>query len=341
LCQRDFFVVSQDTKQEILELHTDSACGSAYWSTFFKENKLTVDDVLQDPSLVPPMDTNALRNHPIDYFIPRKVLQKKQHLITGETSGFSGKPIVTAFGEQEFFNGFVKPFIDTAHQRGFPVNCNWLWAGPSGPHIIGKAVREILRYVGGLDPFSVDFDPRWYRKMKEGSLFRERYYKHLEEQFLSLLDTQHIEVIFSTPSVIEMLCAKMTEAERLRIRGVHYGGVSISYETYRKFQEAFPRAIHLAGYGNSLFGVFLEQSFDEEGIEYAVTSDRVEIDIVQEHATGIRICERGEEGRVMFSRFDETFMILNMVERDVARKTESGIKNPRPAEVFQLKEVLY
>ncbi len=54
----------------------------------------------------------------------------------------------------------MTPFLKVAAATGFPADAAWLWIGPSGPHIIGKAVRELARQTGGMDPFSVDFDPR-------------------------------------------------------------------------------------------------------------------------------------------------------------------------------------
>ena len=42
-------------------------------------------------------------------------------------------------------------------------------------------------------------------------------------------------------------------------RGIHYGGVAIGQEQLQRFKnELFPNAVHIAGYGNALFGLCME-----------------------------------------------------------------------------------
>jgi hypothetical protein len=262
-------------------------------------------------------------------------------MITAETSGFSGKPISTVFSEEEFHAGFIEPFVRDAARIGFPLDGRWLWIGPSGPHIIGKAVREIVRTVGGRDPYSIDFDSRWYKKMPPGSLSQERYMKHIEEQTFHVLETQSVDVIFTTPPVLHMLASRMSQEARERIRGVHYGGVAITADEYRLFHHAFSRAVHVSGYGNSLFGVFIERSWDETGITYSTNSSRIDVDVVHVEDGTINMCAVGETGRVLMSRYDESFLIINMLERDCATKAVEGITDPRPPATSLTQKVLY
>ncbi|MEW6536671.1 MAG: hypothetical protein AB1454_13760 [Candidatus Auribacterota bacterium] len=334
-------MINPEYKKNLLTLHTSPKDGSPYWIDFFQRNHLDIDEIIEDPLSIPPMDINVLRQYPLEYFIPRAVLESNRYLITGETSGFTGKPVITAYTEQEFHNGFIQPFLDSAQSRGFPVKSRWLWAGPTGPHIIGKAVRAILKYVNGLDPFSIDFDPRWYRKLPEDSLSRKRYMAHIHDQIMDIINLQRIDVIFSTPPVIAMLCEEMSQSAREQIRGIHYGGVGMSPEEYDGFHKSFPNAVHISGYGNSLAGVFIEESFDSDGIEYNTVSDRIEIRIVNESPDGLAPCSIGERGRVMISRYDESFLILNMLERDWAVRTSIGLKNPGPRDTIKLQKVLY
>ncbi|MCF6175712.1 MAG: hypothetical protein L3J71_08090 [Victivallaceae bacterium] len=326
---------------EILKLHSDPVWGSPYWIEFFSKSTLTIEAVAEHPLIMPAMDPEVLRNSPLERFIPKKVIQEQPYLITGETSGFSGKPIMTVFSEPEFETGFVTPFLQRAMEVDFPVRGKWLWAGPSGPHIVGKAIRAILKTAGGFDPFTLDFDPRWYKRLPENSMSRERYFKHIEEQLFAIINTQKVDVLFSTPPVIRMLTEKMAEPERHAIRGVHYGGISTDYSEYQHFKAAFPNAVHLNGYGNSLFGVFLEASFEPDGIEYSTASERVELELVKNNSAAITKVAVGETGQVMLSRYDESFMIINMLERDIAVKTVNGIRNPHPEEKYKQVKVLY
>ncbi len=324
-------MVTRETRLRILRLHADPAGGAPYWIETFQRLGLTPEQVADTPPAAGFMDAKALRLRPIEDFIPRRLLDRGVRLITSETSGMTGKPIVTVFTEAEFKAGFVDGFVARAAQVCFPLRANWLWAGPSGPHAIGKAIREILHSVGGLDPFSVDFDPRWFRKLPEESMARERYLAHVLAQIMDVLDTQRVDVLFSTPPVIRLLAERLPPGRRDAIRGVHYGGMSIGPDEYAGLKAAFPKAVHLHGYGNSMFGMFTESESGLGGIEYATSaSDRVQLDLLAGDEDALRPCAIGELGRVMLSRFDESMMILNHLERDLATRTPDGIRDPHP-----------
>jgi hypothetical protein len=326
-----------------LRWHADPETGSPYWIAFFAGRPGLLETVAENPLAAGLMDAQALREQPLERFVSKAVLARHGRLITGETSGFSGAPVLTVYQEAEFDAGFVEPFLARAAQVGFPVNRRWLWAGPGGPHIIGKAVHAILAKAGGMDPYSVDFDPRWYRRLEEGSMSRQRYFAHVEEQARRLALTQKVEVIFSTPPVIAKLAESLPEPVRLAVEGVHYGGLSIAAAEYAWFRERFPRAVHLSGYGNSLFGMFPETGCGPEGIEYGTASERVDVQVVvaAAGAEGWRACGAGETGRVLMSRYDESVLLLNMLERDVAVRTEHGIRNPHPSERQKPLHVIY
>lgn len=326
---------------KIISLHADRESGSPYWIDFFEKNNYTPEEVAENPLSMPKMDIEKLRSLPVTDFVSKAVIARKEFLVTGETSGFSGKPVMTLFTEDEFHRAFVLPFIEKASQVNFPLRGEWLWAGPSGPHIIGKAVRAILCELGGIDPFTVDFDPRWFRRLPPGSISAKRYMDHIIEQVMTLIHTQNIDIIFTTPPVLRKLSDRMTDEEHAKIKGVHYGGIAVDYEEYLLFQTLFPNAVHLNGYGNSLFGVFLEESFTEAGIEYNTASDRVDIDVINDSNETFSHVEIGEKGKILMSRYDESFMMINMLERDTAVKTERGILNPSPLNTTVKGKLIY
>lgn len=335
--------VSRETRLGTIALHTDPHWGSVYWRERFAARGLGAADVADNPALIGVMDQAALRQRPVEDFIPRRVLESGARLITSETSGMTGRPIVTVFSEREFQDAFVEPFLHRARAVGFPLRARWLWIGPSGPHAIGKAVREILRAVDGFDPFSIDFDPRWFRKMPAESTGRARYLAHLEAQIMDVLDRQRVEVLFATPPILRRLAARLPAERRAAFTGVHYGGMSLSAAEYDELRAAFPNAVHLHGYGNSLFGVFIESGRGPDGIRYAAHSARVSLDVVQPAADGAdwSVCAPGETGRVLLSRYDESFMILNQLERDVATRTDDGILDPHPPDPATNRATLY
>ena len=102
--------------------------------------------------------------------------------------------------------------------------------------------------MGSADPFSVDFDPVWARKMPDGSFAQQRYLRHVIEQAMEIIAREPIGVLFATPPVLSNLGERMTECQRARIVGVHYGGMSVTpKEMQRLQQDVFANAHRLGG----------------------------------------------------------------------------------------------
>jgi hypothetical protein len=307
--------------------------------------------------LLGPTPLDDLGRFPLRDFIPQTFHSQLQRFVTGETAGTSGRPGATAYRHDEFQAAFVTPFLRVAEATGFPRGEPWLWVGPSGPHIIGKVVREIARQTGSIDPFSVDFDPRWAKRLAEGSLARQRYLDHVTTQALDVLEREDIGVLFSTPPALAALADRMSDRRRERIRGIHYGGLSMTVQTVNDFRAAFPRAVHLAGYGNTLFGVVMEVADGpREALDYFPLGERVCFHVVETDDGPDTTCwppallERDRPGRVLFHRLDESCLLVGVVERDEAERitpapearalgaTGDGLRNPRPP--ARLKEQL-
>jgi hypothetical protein len=212
-----------------------------------------------------------------------------------------------------------------AEATGFPRALPWLWVGPSGPHVIGKAVRELARQTGSMDPFSVDFDPRWAKRLADGSFGRQRYLDHVTDQALDVLEREEVGVLFTTPPALDALARRMSDRQREAIRGVHYGGLSIPAETVNRFREVFPHAVHLAGYGNTLFGVVMEVADTQRlALDYYPPGDRLRFRVVDAAGSSDSWppapVERGQRGRVVFDRLDESCLLVGVRERDEAER---------------------
>ena len=335
--------------RDLLTLHFHAELGSRYW--LLREEALGWDvcdrvRTVCDLCLLGPTPTADFRRYALRDFIPRGLHRQLSRFIIGETGGTTGPPSATAYRDDEFQAAFIMPFLRVAAATGFPRNTPWLWVGPSGPHIIGKAVRELARQYGGMDAFSVDFDPRWAKRLSDGSLARKRYLDHVTNQALDVLEREQIGLLFTTPPALAALAARMTSRQREALGGVHYGGVSISPATLNEFRAAFPKAVHLAGYGNSLFGVLMEvRDGERESLDYFPLSDRVQFHVVDWNDGSNwppAECERGRTGRVLFHRLDEGFFLPGVVERDAAERIgpsrealelgceADGLRNPRP-----------
>jgi thienamycin biosynthesis protein ThnN len=337
---------------DLLELHFHPLHGSRYWLRRQEALGLDVTDrirTLDDLWLLGPTPTDDLRHYPLRDFIPRAMHGQLHRFVIGETAGTGGPPCATAYRDDEFQAAFVTPFLKVAAATGFPQGEPWLWVGPSGPHIIGKAVRELARRTGSMDPFSVDFDPRWAKKLADGSLARKRYLDHVTSQALEVLGREAVGVLFTTPPALAALAERMTERQREEIHGVHYGGMSMTPETVNEFRAAFPNAVHLSGYGNTLFGVLMEVADGARAaLDYFPLSERLCSQVVNWQEGNAPTawpppeCEPEQTGRVLFHRLDESCLLVGVVERDEAERippspealalgcSDGGLRNPRP-----------
>jgi hypothetical protein len=346
-----------DRLADLLNLHFHPQWGSTYWlqrqdhlGWSVRDRVRTADDLW----LLGPMPLQDLRRFPIRAFIPRALHGQWPRFVVGETAGTSGEPCATAYRDDEFQVAFVNPFLRVARATGFPRRETWLWVGPSGPHIVGKVVRELARQTGSIDPFSVDFDPRWAKRLADGSTARQRYLDHVTTQALDVVSREEIGVLFTTPPALAALAARLTDKQREAIHGVHYGGMSLTPEAVNDFRAAFPRAVHLAGYGNTLFGVIMEVADAHRlAMDYFPLDDRVRFHVVDWPADAKgsanwppRCQAPGQTGRVLFHRLDESCLLVGVVERDQAERVgpnaaaralgsrADGLRNPRPPETL-------
>lgn len=337
---------------EALSVHLDPKWGSTYWIE--RAAQLDFDPRAEirtsaDLARLGSTDAAELSTRALRDLIPRSVQASRTKLIVAQTGGTLGRPVWTAYLEQEFEQAFVEPFVVAARRVGFPLDGTWLYVGPSGPHIIGRAADAIARRCGSSAPFMVDFDPRWARKLPSGSFAAQRYLRHVLEQAVSVLRTQPIDVLFTTPPILHALAQEMSPGQRERIRGVHYGGMALEPEDLRRSQrEDFPNAVHLSGYGNTLFGCCLElDATPGRTLRYYPYGDRLLFGVVAAErsidasSASVRR-DPGASGRLVFSRLDRTVLLINVLERDHVRLVPPpsdaprgfrlvGVESPAPA----------
>lgn len=336
--------------EHVVRIHFNKDTGAPYWLE--RQKELGIDAVktirsVEDLSILGPMDEDALATRPIEDFIPRLFLEEVDYVIA-ETGGTLGRPKFAIHRKDEFHSAFVTPFVKAAERAGFPSRCHWLFVGPTGPHIIGRAARYCAEALEAGDIFTVDFDPRWAKKLTKGSFAARRYLEHIEDQALHVLAVQNTSVLFSTSAVLESLAEKMDEKKRLAIEGIHLGGMSADVDFMDKMNEYFPNAVVLSGYGNTLFGMMPQLNYNRRtGIDYFPYGDRLIVKVVtadtEDKSINIGSCvEYGQRGRLVVSRLDEMQFIANMVERDTAVRLKpksdavkdgfilDGIRDPQP-----------
>jgi len=306
--------------RDVINLHFDPRHGSRFWLD--RAGILGIDarrDVrtVADLYRLGEMSPEELRNKPLRHFVPNALHAQWHRLIVGQTGGTTGPGAWTAYLDEEFQEAFVSPFVVAAKHVGFPCRQTWLFVGPSGPHVIGKVVRSLANAMGSCDPFSVDFDPRWAKKLPRDSFAFNRYLDHVVQQAMAVIEEQSVTVLFATPAVLSRLGVVMTDEQRHSIRGVHYGGMALSSAELARFQTViFPNAVHLSGYGNTLFGCCLELDVSPgRPLVYYPFGDRLIFETVS--ADGGPLAP-GQRGQVCFTRLDRTMLIVRMRERDEA-----------------------
>jgi hypothetical protein len=337
--------------REALSIHLDPKWGSAYWLARAAQLGFDPRVEIRSSADLPRLgitDLADLSARALDEFIPAMVLASRSKLVVAQTGGTLGRPVWTAYLENEFDEAFVEPFVAAARHVGFPLDGTWLYVGPSGPHIIGRAADAIARRSGSAPPFMVDFDSRWAKKLPSGSFAADRYLRHVVEQAVSVLRTQPIDVIFTTPPILNALARELTPGQRERIRGVHYGGMALEPEALQRSQvEDFPNAVHLSGYGNTLFGCCLELDANAgRALRYYPYGDRLLFGVAPAEASpgsgsATAYGAPGASGRLVFSRLDRTVLMVNVLERDEVRLVPppgdaprgfhlTGVESPAP-----------
>ena len=344
-----------------LDLHLHREHGSVYWLQREEQLGIDVRDTIRSMHDLPKLgvtDLSDFSQRSVWDFLPRSFWKNRRECIVGESGGTTGRPTAALYTQADFQAAFITPFLSAVELTGFPIEREWLWVGPSGPHIIGKVVRELSRNTGSPDPWSVDFDPRWVKKTPSGSFAAKRYLAHVIDQVLTLLERESPEVLFTTPPVLNALAEQLNKKRRTQFKGIHYGGMPITADEINRFRTLYPNAVHLSGYGNTMCGVAMElQDKQRTTVDYYPHGERLVYDVVQmnEKSNQWKSVKPGESGRVLFHRFDEGTFLPNLLERDYATLLEpvhfamqqgwisQGLRNPAPPihQKTQLKIGLY
>lgn len=334
--------ISDDRVAEVIRLHFDPSGGSRFWLDRARalsfDPRERIHSAVELP-LLGPLEREDLLGCSVLDLVPRSLHGARADFILDDTGGTTGTPLRAVFTDASFKAGFTDPFGAAARARGFPARGPWLFVGPSGPHIIHRAARLYARQTGELEPFSVDFDPRWARSQTPGSVGARVYLDHVISQALDVLGREKVTNLFSTPPVLLMLAEHLDVQARGRIEGLHLGGMPLSPDDRQRLAAGFLSAVIIPGYGNSLAGMSPEMAEPEPGgpARYAVPTGRLRVRPVPRPAGGrydaetlSATVEPGRRGRIILDRVDPEMLIANLVERD-----EAGAA-PAPAEIVEM-----
>ncbi|NUM34908.1 MAG: hypothetical protein HUU50_10210 [Candidatus Brocadiae bacterium] len=303
--------------QKIRSIHFHPTKGSRFWIERAKSLSLDVFQEVNDIEdfwKLGELSLDTLRSVPPDDFLPYSFQGEKMPF---ESAGTSGEPVMTYFTPQEFEMGFVTPFLKAVKEGLFPSQGAWLYVGPSGPHAVGHAATLCSLATSGQRPFTVDFDPRWAKKLPEGSVSAQRYLQHICEQALAVSHKVNISILFITPPVLDELAKQWSPEFRHKIQGIQIAGMGVEESQWLSWKESFPHAQFLIGYGNSLAGVFYPCA-KQKG--YWINQGRLYVQLISLEGENRlqNILTAGHTGQVLLHRLDESMLYINLCERDQA-----------------------
>lgn len=342
---------SHEHLREIIAWHFSPATGSPFWLDM--AGRLNFDPVADirtaaDLRLFPDM-SEELRRLPVESLIPRGADAAAFEIFdSGGTTGVP-KRYVDATSRIENID-WCSRILD-AH--GFPRSGNWLHIGPSGPHVVGRSVRYMARKRGGMF-FTVDFDPRWVRKLMASGQTEvaAQYVEHLLDQIQAVVTTQDIRCLFITPPMLAAVAGRSPIYDVLagRLEGLLWAGTAASAETLRLTETVlFPNAKVCGWYGNTIMGVAAQrvrEPQDEQPCVFQPYHPRTLVEIVDPGSR--EQVPYGARGHVLIHMLFSDMFMPNVLERDTALRIRpasggvvDGIADVQPAADEKIIEGVY
>jgi hypothetical protein len=310
-----------------MQWHFGEETGSTYWlrrAESLPFDPLTDVNSVADLKQFPDV-SGEWRDVPVEDLVPQGLRDALPNapIRVFETGGTTGVPkrIVSLLDPPRS----TEWIIHGLNQYGFDEfgGENWLALGPTGPHPAGFYIPHAAHHYGGIC-FLVDLDPRWVKmRILAGRMDEVNdYVQHLLDQAEWLFQSQEIAVLATTPPLIEAIATRpnLLELVRKRVRGIFWGGASISAESRRLLEtELFPGVKIFGFYGNTLMGASVQRP-PQPGEAYDCVFQPfypyAHIELVNPE-TGEQV-EYGERGQVRFHRLDAEVFLPSTMERDTA-----------------------
>ena len=318
--------------QEIVRWHFSPETGTPVWLRWAEENGVNAAEEIRTydelVSRFENFDGERLRKDPHELWIP-KAYEGKPFTIF-ETGGTTGMP-KQRIGWEDYKTDY-EAFSDTLSDEAFPRGGYWLMIGPTGPRRLRLAIEHLAHHRGSSCYF-VDLDPRWVKKLiKTGQGDQAKaYMEHVIDQAVSILENRQVDVLFTTPRLLETLGDKI-EIPAAGIKGVFCGGTEMSPQNVRFLcEEILEGETKLVPtYGNTLMGLAEhEPGFEERGysITYHAPQPRAVLRVTDPDDPR-RTVDYGEWGRVELTTLTKELFLPRFLERDEALRREPTALHP-------------
>jgi hypothetical protein len=251
----------EDVLRATLLWHFSDATGSPYW---LKNRSRLPFDPLIDIQTIEDLDrfedcTDELKSVPVSELIPRGLVNSGYIVQVFESGGTMGEPKrIIELNARRSALLWIKSELD----KHTPLNAekgHWLFAGPSGPHLVGRTVMNLASMYRKLC-YYIDFDPRWVKKCVKQKAFESvrSYIGHIVAQCVQILTSQEVTTLFTTPAVLEAFLKDDTVYDLLlqKIKTVIWFGTSMAEDALKALeQELLPHTRFIGLYGNTLMGI--------------------------------------------------------------------------------------
>lgn len=315
--------------RQVLRRHFDPQGGAAYWLRRRPEFDFDPLAITRYDELAAfgALDLNVLRDLDPADLVPRSVPRPLAGRVW-ESGGTTGRPCRVFYTEPMSAHHASWRRIGL-EVTGFEPGRTWLYACPSGPHIVGRGAYQIAELYQST-VYTIDLDPRWIKTLIRGSRLAEvqAYIDHVAEQTAEILETGRVDYLETTPALLRALLNWRPQA-LTELRGVGLGGTQFTPAMYRDFRAALGDDVLIGTtYGNT-FGcaIGLPASGDGDILPYVPSYPEVTMQVVDRRDES-RVVEVGEVGRVRLTVLHEDLFLPNILERDQAIRFDTGEQWP-------------
>ncbi|GAA3453670.1 hypothetical protein [Dactylosporangium matsuzakiense] len=314
--------------RRVVRRHFDPQTGSPYWLS--RRPYLGFDplDITRYAELAQfePFSLATLRDLDPVQLVPGDIPRPLAGRIW-ESGGTTGRPC-RIFHTPSMAEHHTQWRLLGLRQAGFEPGRTWLYACPSGPHIVGRGANQIAELYHST-VYTMDLDPRWIKGLIRDSRLVEMnlYVEHTIEQMTDLLETGRVQYLETTPAILQALIARRPELVS-GLEGVGLGGTQLTPPMYREILEALEGGVIGTTYGNT-FGCAMGLPAENGGaiLPYLPNYPQVTMAVVDKDDPR-REVGYGEVGRVRLTVLHDDLFLPNILERDQAIRFDTGGKWP-------------
>jgi len=306
---------------EIVRWHFSPETGTPRWLQWARDagwNPAEEVGGFEDLLRFPHFDGEVLRTESHEQWVPR-AFQDRPFTIF-ETGGTTGMP-KQRIGWDDYKQDY-EDFSATLDDGAFPPGGYWLMIGPTGPRRLRLAIEHLANFRGSSCYF-VDLDPRWVKKLIRNKEFDQAkaYMAHVMDQAVSIIEKRDVNVLFTTPKLLEELSERVSIPEA-GIKGVFCGGTTMSPQTTRFLMEEVLEGEvgFVPTYGNTLMGLAAHKPDlpqDNYSITYYAPQPRAVLRVTDPDDSA-QLVDYDAWGRVELTTLTKEFFMPRFLERDEA-----------------------